>query len=258
MIKYVMVGIGGFGVGVAAGILIAKKKYEQQYLNLANEEISSAREYYANKTNKTCYDGAPEDASDSPTSSPEADRATLKVKPTNGQLDRSNVRENTYERAKKNYNLISKNPDPSEYDGDEGEDEDEEDDHDDDLDAAGMSAEESAAASEKGTDEPYLIESDEYSEDTLGYDKTSLYYYTVDDVLCGENGDDVIDDIEETVGYDALCKLDMQSMVWVRNERLKLDYEIISVNSSYAEAVGHMSSPRERYNKMKRRDIYEE
>ena len=67
-----------------------------------------------------------------------------------------------------------------------------------------------------------------------------------------DENEEIIDDIESVVGYDALAMLDMQTTVWVRNEPLGIDYEIIALNKSYQETVDGikreaMMTPRERY-----------
>ena len=61
--------------------------------------------------------------------------------------------------------------------------------------------------------------------------KISLYYYRVDDILC-EESEEVIEDVEAVIGYDALA-LDIPRF----GCDLCIDYEVISINKSYAEQI---------------------
>lgn len=104
--------------------------------------------------------------------------------------------------------------------------------------------------------QPYVISSDEYNDEFIHHDKLSIYYYILDDVLCDEH-EQPMDDIAGTIGYDCFKILENQSAAWVRNERLAIDYEICVVRSSYAEVVQGVPhkamSPRETYEKRQQR-----
>ena len=94
--------------------------------------------------------------------------------------------------------------------------------------------------------EPYLIEPEEYHEGPEEYDRQALYYYSEDRVLC-EDDDRKVEDEEECVGFDYEDKLDMQTTCWVRNDRLRVLYEIHRIDESYTKAVlGVSETPRER------------
>ncbi len=85
-------------------------------------------------------------------------------------------------------------------------------------------------------EDPYLITEVEFDEGKDEYDKISLTYYDGDDILIDEDGD-VITDPDEIIGEDALISFGTGSsdknMVYVRNEKLQCDYEIIREFSSY-------------------------
>ena len=94
--------------------------------------------------------------------------------------------------------------------------------------------------------EPYLIEPEEYAEGPEDYDHQALYYYAEDRTLC-EDDDREVDDEEECVGFDYEDKLDMQTTCWVRNDKLRVLYEIHRIDDSYKKAVlGISETPRER------------
>lgn len=252
MIKTVIITTMGFCAGAGAGYFACMKRFEMKYAQIANEEIASVQEMCNSKIEKMMkyYPEAKSKESKHKVKPVDGDGRT---KPANDELTRSPIQMNSYERAKQNYNLIR-----GEQNLEDDPDMDEEDDDQEYTDAAGMTEQDSINASSVVDGDPYLIDSDEYAEENIGFDKAVLYYYRVDDVVCSEDNEDIITEVEETIGYDALCALDTQTSVWVRNERLHIEYEILAVNSAYSDEVGRASSPREKYNKSKRRDDNEE
>lgn len=93
---------------------------------------------------------------------------------------------------------------------------------------------------ERNTDEPYIISVDEYMEDRDNYDKNTVTYYEADDVLVDER-EQVIPDVDSTVGSDSLTKFGHKSkdkkVVYVRNERIEADFEILLDTRSYSETI---------------------
>lgn len=250
MKKNILIYLATFLAGAGAGFLTAKLVLEKKYAQLAEEEISSAREYYATERPARHQIEAIETEVQQ-----EPDRGAANP---SGAMARKSI-ENPYEAAKRNYNLIK--PVAKVEDEPEGEpDEDEEDPEEDDdelRDDAGMSEQDHLDITKVDRTQPYLISCDEYTDEFSHHDKVSLYYYRDDDVLCEEDNEEPIDDIEATVSYDALSTLDMQTTVWVRNEPLGIDYEIMGVRGSYSESVLGMRprdimTPRERYEQRKK------
>lgn len=83
------------------------------------------------------------------------------------------------------------------------------------------------------SDEPYIISCDELG-NLEGYDVISLTYYA-DGVLTDED-DFIVDDIEGTVGVEALdCLSNGLDSAFVRNDKLKCDYEILKVYGQYTK-----------------------
>jgi hypothetical protein len=87
---------------------------------------------------------------------------------------------------------------------------------------------------------PYIISNGAYYEDMDHYDKLNLTYYEDDDVLT-DDGEEVIIDPTSLVGDKALTSFGQESedpeVVYVRNDKLGADYEIIRLSKSYAETV---------------------
>lgn len=91
---------------------------------------------------------------------------------------------------------------------------------------------------EKTKSEPYVISPDEYGDDN-GYEQISLVYYA-DNTLADED-DRVMDEeeIERVVGMDSLTRFGEyeDDTVFVRNDALKCEYEIMLDQRTYFEVV---------------------
>lgn len=85
---------------------------------------------------------------------------------------------------------------------------------------------------------PYVISPDEFAEDDE-FDKIDLTLYA-DGVLTDED-DEVIDDANEIVGKDNLKSFGVfeEDCVFVRNERLKADYEVLLDVRKYSEVAAN-------------------
>ena len=101
--------------------------------------------------------------------------------------------------------------------------------------------------------EPYVISLEEFSEEKDNFDKTTLYYYELDDTLTEQN-DEIITDIYSTIGDNALSSFGEDSqdpeIVYVRNEKISTDYEVVRHDASYATVVlGYKDDDKKRVNK---------
>lgn len=86
---------------------------------------------------------------------------------------------------------------------------------------------------------PYVISEEEFDE-LDDYDSNTLTYYS-DGVLADDN-DDVVEDVEDTVGHNSLLYLGQEDgplhfidSVYVRNDERKCDYEILYDVRKYAD-----------------------
>lgn len=86
---------------------------------------------------------------------------------------------------------------------------------------------------------PYVIPPEQFG-DYESYDQINLTYYA-DGVLADEN-DEVIDDVEETVGIESLNHFGEyeDDSVFVRNDTRKCDYEILLDQRTYSEVAEEM------------------
>jgi len=93
-------------------------------------------------------------------------------------------------------------------------------------------------------DKPYVIPIGDFmsdvEEDYEDYDKLTITYYSGDQVLT-DDADKVIPEIDKTIGLLNLKKFgkdsDNADIVYVRNEKLKTDFEIARVDGSYTSIV---------------------
>lgn len=81
----------------------------------------------------------------------------------------------------------------------------------------------------------YEITSDEYSDTHTEYDKMGLLYHKYDMILCDEQ-DELVEDIGHTISDEIEKDLHNRSgTLYVRNDDVAADYEIIIMNSSFSD-----------------------
>ena len=87
----------------------------------------------------------------------------------------------------------------------------------------------------KYEDRPYVIAPEEFGE--LDYNIIGLVYYA-DDVIADDN-DEIIDNIDSTIGNDAVSHFGEydDDAVYIRNDTLKCDYEILRSEREYSDVV---------------------
>jgi len=92
----------------------------------------------------------------------------------------------------------------------------------------------------RSEDLPYVVSKEEYMEADLGYSQNTMTYFDGDDVLADDK-DQMVDEIDEMVGRANLDRFGAGSndrnIVFVRNDRLEMDFEIVRSNGDYAKEV---------------------
>ena len=92
---------------------------------------------------------------------------------------------------------------------------------------------------------PYLITAAQYNDDEedvsapgVNNEKILCYYYMEDAVLTDDE-DNVIEDIGSSIGDDSLLCFDVDGydVFYVRNNGVKIDYQVIRQDKSYSETV---------------------
>ena len=98
----------------------------------------------------------------------------------------------------------------------------------------------------KDPQEPYLIDYAEWARPSDVFDKVDLYYYRADDILC-DTKDSIIKDPEEILGWDWLNEMQKETTLFIRNEKLAIDYEVHSLGLAYSDEVSsRLETDRER------------
>ena len=94
--------------------------------------------------------------------------------------------------------------------------------------------EEKGGVNDMADNDPHVISPDEYGEND-DYETVSMTYYA--DGVLEDDRFGVVTDIEETVGYDSLNHFGdyEEDSVHVRNDQLKIDYEILLSMRKYSE-----------------------
>lgn len=85
-------------------------------------------------------------------------------------------------------------------------------------------------------DRPYTISQDEFVNGNKFYDKTTLNFYD-DGILEDEITEEIIEDIDAAIGRDSLTKFGEyeEDVVFVRNDRLSTDYEVVRQYRDFAK-----------------------
>lgn len=230
------VAVVSLAVGVAAGYYIAKKVLEPKYEKLAAQEIAEAKLFYASKHKQGDF-ATPEQVAEARGVTP--DEPVVKeaviamvhykggsetVEDVSDQMNEEEPKKTERRLPRQVKNIFTENPEP-EKDGE-------------------WSYEAELAG--RSPDEPYIIHHDEYMENEDEHNQVTVTYYDGDDVLVDER-ERPIPDVDETIGLEATKLFGHGSkdpnIVYVRNDRLDLDFEVVLSTGKYAEIVLGFEDP---------------
>jgi len=206
-------GLLGLGMGLSIGHILTRRQLEQQYADAMQEEIKATKAYYGILHKGDGYE------------TPEKAVKTLGVD-TEFNSDDETLQKLVTE-LKYSTEIVEKNI----FDGRS----------EDDVDY-------SEEDSNRNSESPYIISVQEYMAGEAEFNQVTVSYFAGDEVLC-DDSDDPIDEVETVVGHDNLTKFGHRSndanIVYVRNEKLQIDFEVIKNNGNYSEIVaGFESSPK--------------
>ena len=198
--------IVGLGLGGVAGYFIGHITTKKKYCNLADKEVNSVKEslskYYEEKLQKT-----PNFEAKKPKKAAKIERAKVDVPVKDASsINHDILKNNNEEVAYKKYVKMYKS---EEKEGPEKENE--------------------------PLLKPYVISPEEFSEGT--YDVQTLNYYK--DGILADDCYNIVKDVKGTVGDEALNSFGMyeEDSVYVRNEEYQMDYEILFVDDTFANAA---------------------
>lgn len=235
--------IGGILVGAGTGYILAKKFLEKEYSEHASAEIASVREMYRKRYKEGAY-AAPKStvAELIPEGESPIEQGEEPDDDTNGEALQDKVLEFRYvEEVVKPYptfvsvpgEIPIRKPRPAKSDGPP-----------EPYIDKGLIPTEVVAMPVEDKKRPYVITLDEFMEDDEMLDepfaKVCIVYYEADDTLADEQ-DNIIPDVEMTVGKQNLTRFGLgsrdENIVYVRNWRHMIDYEIAREEGSYTRMV---------------------
>lgn len=236
MVKGVGIFVSGAVTGAVVTYILMKnqqvklEKSTQEEINAVKLEYKSAVKPHVEETETE------EDESEDSTDDDEDDRVdTYNYAARSEKLRKAN---RARAEEKKIYRSV-KNQDYLDDMLDEDEEEDDDyDDLDDDLESDhspdhGYWPENFDHPVEGPSNRPYSIDSSTFANTNNHYDKLTLIWYSVDDILADEDNERIIDDA--IVGSDWRNKVGMYEpdVAYIRNDGISVDYEIIKENLSY-------------------------
>lgn len=88
----------------------------------------------------------------------------------------------------------------------------------------------------KNVEKPYVITPDEFGE-IDEYEKISLTYYA--DQILADDDNELVEDVDDVVGFESLGTFGRyeEDSVFVRNDRLQADYEILKDLRRYEDVI---------------------
>lgn len=90
------------------------------------------------------------------------------------------------------------------------------------------------------SNEPYILTHDEFFENETDYEQVQVTYYEIDQVVAASD-DSAIEDGEAVLGSANLARFGHgskdENVVYIRNEVLEIDYEVVRSQGSYLEEV---------------------
>ncbi len=189
-----------FVLGVATGALVANKYLKTKYEKIADEEIASVKAVYWTKTNPEAAAYAKKDVEYTEEVYKQYQQAAKSVaEQAKEKPDIVKYAEKLHKEGYTNYSTTAKPDTP-------------------DL------------------GEPYVIPPEDFGEFD-DYEKISLIYWA-DRVLTDDNNE-VVEDLEGSVGIDSLTAFGEyeDDSVFVRNSRLRCDYEILLDQRNFKDVI---------------------
>lgn len=212
-------------IGAVSGFFYAQKRAEFKYSEIAATEIAEAKNFYMRLSKKAQF-STPESAAknlgvsqETVKPSPKQEKAVEAlvrykgdgevIEDVSKQMEEPVVTRNIFEEAQLHA--------------------------EDDFDYA-----EEQKVRDEDPSLPYVISFEEYMENDQEHEQVSLTFFAGDDVLTDEK-DQPIDDVEHTIGEMSLTRFGHGSkdskIVYVRNDKIDLDFEVILSQGKYAEEV---------------------
>lgn len=213
----------GAGIGFAAAYFGLKQKFE----NMAEAEIDEIREYYQNKAKEKRH------------AHPVKEKDPLKE--AEQKKSEEIIAYNRYSAAGSLAKINEKQLDPLHGSCETAAKAADEEGGIPDADRCDAAPVDEDAFDEDALDDyphderpgPYLISSEEFGEES-NFDTETLYFYDENGVMLDDT-DCFLDNVERIIGEDTLSCFGDDDRIYVRNERIGTDFEIIRYHAAYEE-----------------------
>lgn len=212
--------LGGLSIGGAGGYFFAKHRLSRKYADLAQQEIDQVKEHY-----RTRLDDAEEALQELRVEEESVEgRDEAPEEDIDGTVLEEERRDYAKVITKNNYQPTKSSVTTTRV-----------------VEQTTVAPIESVLTSERDPEHPYPITVEEFMGAEVGYNSITLTYYSGDDTLSGED-EQPIRDIENTVGEENLKLFGSEgysdpNTIYVRNERLSADFEVILHQSKYSVDV---------------------
>lgn len=225
----IIIGAAGIVLGAGIGALVTWRLLKAHYEEITQEEIDSVKSHYA----KLFKEGEHADLSG----------LVAKYKSKVDDLGYSSVSEDDSDTSEDDTENDEVMPDEAD------EDEEPEPIDDDRPKREVRNIWQYAKDHPHPEDEAYVITFDQFNDEHDDYDKGDLTYYEGDDTLV-DSQESPIDDVEGLIGPDALDRFgdasNSKDIVYVRNDRISMDFEISRDSRSYTEHILGIHEPKKR------------
>lgn len=188
-----------FIFGAAAGSIVTWYSVDAKYRQLAEDEIDSVRDYYSSKLSKNKVDDIDETIEEE-----------VENKDDNAEMNKISERQNYSGCFSKNAKDESE-PEP---------------------DNRTVTSNDPFSLEPR----PYVVSPDEYAEE-YGYECRGITIYSGGVIT--DDDDNILDDVDNVIGLESLNYFGKyaENTVYVRNDRLKCDYEISKDDRTYEEVL---------------------
>jgi hypothetical protein len=249
IVRIVSAGIGGLLVGGGSGFILANKLQQKKYQAIVDQQIAEVKDFYSKKYKEGDY-STPEAAMQ--TLHPDSDFTLAPELPDSVKeaLQDYNGTVSDIQEALPGFNagdtlLLEESefltPLPSAEEIKEGIERTRKNIWDEVAKEAQPMAEidTDGGGPVRDPENPYVITIEAFH-DQNNYAKITIMYYEGDNTLC-DDAQSVIPDINGTVGPNALSNFgafsEDENIVYVRNEKLEVDWEVVRSSQAYAHAV---------------------
>lgn len=220
-----VISAGSLAVGAVTGYLVAKKRLSSKFEERTQQEVEDIRDMYKRRYKEGQY--ADPESTSAVLSSEDTgglDIAPVVPKtnyqtvvddlgynaPTDGEIDGIVIQDNTFDGETR----VTVRVDPL--------------------------GERHVGVEERTPDRPYVISRAQFDDAEVGLDQVTVTWWDKDDTLSDEQ-ERIMTDIDGTVGIDNLQKFglgsDDENVVYIRNERISTDFEVVRDYGSYNEEV---------------------